>query len=270
MKNTADNESSSPHGRVEDGGITAKELAFLAAILSPEECKSGAAGSALRHALALFEESDELLRNIGAAKTLEKKFEFAGDTPGGQQLFEVWSRQIETEWSRPLRLDCDESSGTDEVREYLSKHCNLEGKRRSTWKTIRTVWANFEAMFVWEANRHNEHNRDRIIAAEKLTSELDCGSAGAGSQPSRLLYDDEQWESWDETLKGFKSAAARYEQVSTKRWRLTHYEIRPLELQWLVEWKRRIKTHGGIKAVKPRTREDVLGVVKKSNPKKKK
>lgn len=51
----------------DEESISAKELAFLAAILSPEECKTGAAGSALRHALALFMESNEVVSAFNSA-----------------------------------------------------------------------------------------------------------------------------------------------------------------------------------------------------------
>ncbi len=267
--------------RGEGESISAKELAFLAAIISPEECRSGAAGSALRYALALFMESNEVVQSFNsAARNLESLFAFCGDSPGGNRLFEFYSQREEDQIFKPLRLDADESRESDEVRNFLSENCNFEGGKGSkSWGKVRTVWENFEAMYISEANAHNERNKERIIAAEKRTAEIAAANEGKGSLPPRLRYDDEGWQDWKVEFEQFKRGAAKYaprvnyEPDSTgmfKPAKVSHYEIGRGDLQALIRWKRWIKTKGGIKAVKPRTREDVLGMVKKSNPKKKK
>jgi hypothetical protein len=263
-------ESTGKHG--DGGSISAKELAFLAAILNPEECKTGAAESALRHALALFYESKEVLSDFNSAVAKDDLIAFSGDTPGGERLFELYSRQTEEKFFDSLRLDADESRESDEVRDFLSKNCNLEGKKRNkAWGKVRTVWENFEAMFVWVVNSRNERNRDCIIAAENRTAEISAANEGKGSLPPRFLYDEEVWQDWKIEFEKFKRGAAKYApHVGGKPSKVSHYEIERADLWRLVKWKRWIKKHGGSRAVKPRTREEILGPLKKNNPKKKK
>lgn len=280
-KNASDVPPAKTSEHADSDRISAKELAFLAAILSPEECKNGAAGSALRYALAIFMESNEVVQSFNSAGTnLESLFAFCGDSPGGNRLFEFYSKRVEDQIFKPLRLDADESRESDEVRDFLSENCNFEGgKGNKSWGKVRTVWENFEAMSVWEANAHNERNKDRIIAAEKLTGEIAAADEGKGSLPARFLRDDEMWQDWKVEFDEFKRRVTKYasrvdcEPNSTgnrKPAKVSHYEIRHWDLEALIRWKRRIKTQGGIKAVQPRTREGILGPLKKNNPKKKK
>ncbi len=260
--------------------ISAKELAFLAAIISPEECRSGAAGSALRCALALFLESNAVVQSYNSAtSTLDDLFAFAGDSLGGNRLFEFLSQRMGEQIDEPLRLSADAFSDSDEVRDFLSKHCNFEGKKGSkAWGKVRTVWDNFRKMHIWEANIHNERNKDRIIAAEKRTAELNAANTDKGSLPQRQISDNEVWQDGEVEFEEFKRIVTKYVpsvdlpplSAERKQAKISHYEIRPLDIQALIEWKRRIKSKGGIKAVRPRTREEVLGHIKKNNPKNKK
>ena len=256
------------------GSISAKELALLAAIISPEECKNGGAGSALRFALNLLIESENVLQSYDASqRSRDAFFQFAGDTAGGDRLFKTVSAQMSAEDNRPLRLNAGKSSDSDEVRDYLAQNCNFEGnKENKAWGKVRTVWDNFRAMFITEANEHNERNKDRIIAAEKRAAELDAANPDGGTLPPRQLSDDEKWDDGETEFERFKSDATRYfpRIEQTENPKISHYEISTWEINNLIRWKRKIKSKGGIKAVKFRTREDVLGTVKKLNPKKKK
>ena len=177
----------------------------------------------------------------------------------------------------PLRLDADESRESDEVRDFLSKHCNLEGKTgRKSWATVRMVWDNFSLMFVSHANAHNERNKDRIIAAENLTAEMNAANTGNGSLPQRDLSEDEVWQDGEAEFEEFERGATKYvsngDSAGNKKARkkVSHYEIGRADLRDLIRWKRHMKTQGGIKAVRPRTREEILGPLKKNNPKKQK
>ena len=82
VKNASDVPPEKTSEQGDGESISAKKLAFLAAIVSPEECRSGAAVSALRYALALFMESKEVVQSYNSAATnLEGLFAFCGDTP---------------------------------------------------------------------------------------------------------------------------------------------------------------------------------------------
>ena len=226
-------------------------------------------------------ESDELVRSYSASLTsIDELSAFAGDTPGGKLFFDLWSARVLREHSKVLRLESDESLASDKVRDYLSEHCNLDKKKGAkSWGKVRTVWDNFRRMFISIANDHNTANKDSIAAAEKLTAKLNAESGGNDDSSLRYHREDERWRDGEAEFEAFKRRAARYAHTQPLRFNpckkgiqqpIAYYEIDRGSLDALIRWKRIMKQKGGIKAIKQWTRLEVLGPIKKNNPKKKK
>jgi hypothetical protein len=256
--------------------ITPVELAMLAAVIDPRACQSGNFRSTLLQALALFEESAAICQEMSSRNCMEllemlEKGSLSGSS-GSRQLFNTLVSQVLSARRERILTLAAHDGDSDTVRPYLAKELNLEGKTgRKVWSRTRTVRDNLRLMCIDRANQWNRANAARILAHERQEEEqarkdrleaLLCGvSVG--------LVSDGRFRpagGWRDGQKEFEEFMSRCE--VRKEGKVHHHEIPQVTIDALVEWKREIRRRGGIKTIRPLTREEVLGKpVKKKNPK---
>jgi hypothetical protein len=255
--------------------ITPVELAMLAAIIDPGACQSGNFRSTLLQALALFEESAAICQEMSSRSFMERlevleKGSLSGSS-GARQLFDTLVSPVLSARQPVLTLAArDEDSDT--VKPYLANELNLEGKTdRKVWSRTRTIRDNLRLMYIDRANQWNQANVARILAHERHEEEqarrdrLEAERRGV----SVGLVSDGRFRpagGWRDGQKEFEELMSRCE--VRKGGKVDHYDIPKVAIDAFLKWKREIRRRGGIKAIRPLTREEVLEeAVKKKNPK---
>ncbi len=256
--------------------ISPRDIAIIAALLNPSACKSETRSerrSALCDALTLWQESVFLTEELGPNITLESVEAFCDSSKNrnsrlGNGLFRLLLEQSADLPEPTLTLGLRDRD-QDTLRAFLAENANFEGKKpeRKQWSQVRSVWNNFEKFFIAAANRHNEANANRIRNSEEQDRVLSerASSKGGQSVSTRPKRSDEVWEDWRTEIEAFRKEVKRY-----KDGKLTHHEIPEGMVRGLIRWKRDIRNQkGGLSAIQPRTREEVLGQLrsKKKNPK---
>jgi hypothetical protein len=251
------------------------ELAILAALIDPTACRFGNSRDALFRALALFEETAVLCEEM-APKTFMERIELLekdrlSGNSGADRLIEALLNVVR-KVPQPVLTLAARDNESDTVRPYLAKKLNLEGKAgKKTWSRVRTVHDNLRLMYVDRANNWNRDNAARIRAHERHEQEQ-AKRDQREAQERRLpvgLISDGRFRAAD----GWRDGVTEFEELMS-RWKVSrdgmvhHYEIPKAVIDSLVEWKREIRQKGGIKAIRPLTRKEVLGkAVEKKNPK---
>jgi hypothetical protein len=255
--------------------ITPVKLATLAALIDPKACQSGNSWGTLLQALALFEESASICEEMESRSLTERiellqKDSLSGSS-GVHRLFEALVNPI-LNAPQPVLTLAARDNGSDMVRPYLADELNLEGKTgRKVWSRTRTVHDNLRLMYIDQANHWNLANAARILAQEHHEDEQGRSDR---REAQRRGYSVELISAgrfrpggWRDGRKEFEKLMSRCE--VSKQGKVHHYEIPQVVITALVEWKRKIRrTPGGIRAIRPLSREEVLGkAVKKKNPK---
>lgn len=130
------------------------ELSVLAALLNPEACRAGDCRETLVQAALLFEESKALCREWARMPKADVLNILRKDPLNlvSCRLAQLLDRP-ESEATLTLLKDAKKS---DELREYLEKQLNLEGKTRSrSWSRPRTVLDN---LHYWVTDNVNKRN----------------------------------------------------------------------------------------------------------------
>jgi hypothetical protein len=151
----------------------------------------------------------------------------------------------------------------DTLRPYLEEHGNLEGKTgRKSWSSVRMVDTNLRLMIVDQANQHNQSNAARIQASE-LRDAAEARAKGCAvedlrSRASRAYDYNEVWRDADADFDRFLT-----EHSIIKAGKVTGYAFPHGVADMLLKWKRNIRRRGGIKNVRPLTRDEVFGKASK-------
>ena len=246
------------------------QLAMLAATINPEACRTGNSRDALLGALALFEESTALCIELGAMNRKERVnwlgeiafSERVSGMDGASRLLEAISRAANKP-PPPLTL-AKRDNDDDNLRSYLNEKLNLEGKNsgQEAWVNVRTVLVNFRWMFVDEANTHNRTNAARIQERDKR-DEAEAQKQGISvvqlrDQGGHIFHDEEWWDGETKHRDFLKHRARR-----DAKGKVVRYEIEPGYADMLIAWKKGIRRCGGVKKLRPLTREEVFAKLPK-------
>lgn len=261
MKPDADNEKKK---------VSFVEVAFLAAILSPDDCRKGAGQGPILNAIALLEESAALCRELEPMDLMQKinwlHAQALSCHPGALRLATAYSAPILNPTVPVLTLALH-GDLKDTLREFLEEHCNLEGRTfRKSWSNARTVTDNLRKWHIDMANAHNTANAAAIRQREALEGaearERDCSIDELRS--GRTTYLHELWRDGEKDFAEFLSRHAV--EVNGK---VAGYEIPQGVVERFIEWKRDVRRRkGGMSGIKPVTRAAVFPKgVKTNNPK---
>jgi hypothetical protein len=252
-----ENQSDSPEK------ITPVELAMLAALVDPKACQSGDFRSTLLQALALFEESAVICQELASTNFMERlevleKGSLSGSS-GSRQLIDTLVSQALSA-RQPILTLAARDKDSDTVRPYLADELNLEGKTgRKVWSQTRTVFDNLRLMYVDRAHQWNRDNAARILEHERHEEEqarkdrLEAKRRGVSVE----LVSDGRFRpagGWRDGQKEFEELMSRCE--VRKGGKVDHYDIPKVAIDAFLKWKREIRRRGGIKAIRPLTREE--------------
>ena len=255
-----------PNQNLEPTTVSDFQLAMLAATIHPEACRTGNARDALLGAMALLMESETFCTEFGAMNRTElvnwlgeiSLSERISGMDGASRLLEAISRAANKP-PPPLTL-AKRDNDDDTLRSYLNEKLNLEGKKsgQEAWVNVRTVLDNFRWMFVDHANTHNKTNAARIQERDKRDEEQaraqGISVAQLRGQGGHFLH-DEEWRDGEAEYKEFLDRRA----VRDASGKVVRYEIGRNYADSLTAWKKEIRRCGGVKKLRPLTREEVFG-----------
>ena len=247
---------------------TPLELAMLAAMIDPDSCKNAdGCRDALLHAVALFEESAALCREMGPKDLMGRLDALSQHVEGGAAHLETVLCRTALNAAKPFLTLAVKEGDEDTLRPYLAQHADVDGRRRGkSWFRVRTVQNNLKSWRVHLTNTENI-NRAEAIRARDERDKTTARTRGCSVEELRagmVSYSHEEWQDADGSGDAFLLSHAVRENG-----RIARYEIPEELVDEFIKWKRWIRQQeGGVKAIRPMTRAETFRAAKKKNPEK--
>lgn len=257
----------SPSATPVEHAATPLELAMLAALIDPAACNEGGCRDALFRAMTLFQESVALCYEMGKKSHLEQ-IEFltrlvVEGQKGAGRLCDVLHRIRSNAPASVLTL-ASKNGEQDTLRPYLEEHCNFEGKtRKKSWSRVRTVLDNLRCWWISCANEHNTSNAVSIQARDIRDDEIARAKGCSVEELRRRGWGYYESQRWNDAEREFKEFLARHEQWKNRK--LAGYSFPRETMDEFIKWKRSNRQKGGMRAVRPLTREEVFAEPVKEN-----